>query len=37
MKSHNLGPNGAIITCLNIFSTQIHSIIEVLSKKTENE
>jgi GTPase SAR1 family protein len=35
MVSHGLGPNGAIMTCLNLFATSIHKIIEVLEKKTE--
>jgi GTPase SAR1 family protein len=35
MISHGLGPNGAIMTCLNLFSTNIHKIIDVLEKKTE--
>lgn len=37
MKSHNLGPNGSIMTCLNIFATQIHKIVDVLSKKSDLE
>jgi|LauGreDrversion4_2_1035121.scaffolds.fasta_scaffold714827_2 GTPase SAR1 family protein len=37
MKSHNLGPNGSIMTCLNIFATQIHKIVDVLSKKDSLE
>jgi GTPase SAR1 family protein len=35
MSSHGLGPNGAIMTCLNLFATSINKIIEVLEKKTE--
>jgi GTPase SAR1 family protein len=35
MKTHGLGPNGAIMTCLNLFSTNVHKIIDVLEKKTE--
>jgi GTPase SAR1 family protein len=35
MIGHNLGPNGAIMTCLNLFSTNIHKIIELLEKKDE--
>ena len=35
MLSHGLGPNGAIMTCLNLFSTNIHKIIDVLEKKTD--
>jgi GTPase SAR1 family protein len=27
MVSHGLGPNGAIMTCLNLFATSIHKII----------
>jgi len=37
MKSHNLGPNGSIMTCLNIFATQIHKIVDVLSQKDSLE
>jgi GTPase SAR1 family protein len=37
MKTHNLGPNGSIMTCLNLFTTQIHQIIDVLSKKSDIE
>ena len=33
MLSNNLGPNGAILTCLNIFSTNIDKIIEILNQK----
>jgi GTPase SAR1 family protein len=35
MTSHGLGPNGAIMTCLNLFATSIHKIIGVLEKKEE--
>ena len=35
MLTHGLGPNGAIMTCLNLFSTNIHKIIDVLEKKTD--
>ena len=35
MTSHSLGPNGAIMTCLNLFATSIHKIIDVLEKKDE--
>ena len=37
MVSHGLGPNGAIMTCLNLFATSIHKIIDVLEKKNELE
>jgi GTPase SAR1 family protein len=35
MTNHSLGPNGAIMTCLNLFATSIHKIIDVLEKKEE--
>lgn len=35
MLNHGLGPNGAIMTCLNLFSTNIHKIIDVLEKKDD--
>jgi GTPase SAR1 family protein len=35
MTTHGLGPNGAIMTCLNLFATSINKIIEVLETKTE--
>lgn len=35
MISNNLGPNGAIMTCLNLFATNIHKIIEIVEKKKE--
>jgi GTPase SAR1 family protein len=35
MVGHGLGPNGAIMTCLNLFSTNIHKIIDVLENKDE--
>ena len=35
MKSNNLGPNGAILTSLNLFSTNIDKLITLLEKKTD--
>ena len=35
MINHGLGPNGAIMTCLNLFSTNIHKIIDLLEKKED--
>ena len=35
MTGNGLGPNGAIMTCLNLFATNIHKIIDLLEKKTE--
>jgi GTPase SAR1 family protein len=33
MIANGLGPNGAIMTCLNLFATNIHKIIELLENK----
>lgn len=35
MLNNNLGPNGAIMTCLNLFATNIHKIINLLENKKE--
>ena len=35
MKSNNLGPNGAILTSLNLFSTNIDKLITLLENKTD--
>lgn len=35
MNTHGLGPNGSIMTCLNLFATSIDKIIGVLEKKLE--
>ena len=35
MKANNLGPNGAILTCLNLFSTNIDKVIILLEKKND--
>jgi GTPase SAR1 family protein len=40
MKDHQLGPNGAILTALNLFTSQPEKIvarIEEVMKKSENE
>ena len=37
MMANGLGPNGAIMTCLNLFATNIHKIVELLEKKEELE
>lgn len=34
MKSYNLGPNGGILTSLNLFATKIDQIITLLEKRT---
>ncbi|XP_072380353.1 GPN-loop GTPase 1 [Diabrotica undecimpunctata] len=36
MKQYNLGPNGAIVTSLNLFSTKIPEVIDFI-KKSQNE
>lgn len=36
MKSHGLGPNGGILTCLNLFTTRFDQVME-LCKKRSNE
>lgn len=35
MTSNNLGPNGAILTSLNLFSTNIDKVISILEKKDD--
>ena len=35
MLSNNLGPNGAILTCLNLFSTNIDKVISILESKED--
>lgn len=37
MKTYNLGPNGAIMTSLNLFSTNIHKVVDLLEKKKKEE
>lgn len=36
MKQYQLGPNGAIVTSLNLFSTKFSDVIDFISK-TEQE
>eukprot|EP00922_Rhytidocystis_sp_ex-Travisia-forbesii_P006127 GHVS01008872.1.p1 GENE.GHVS01008872.1~~GHVS01008872.1.p1 ORF type:complete len:314 (+),score=46.38 GHVS01008872.1:37-942(+) len=36
MKQYKLGPNGAIMTCLNLFATRIDSFIGLLEKRAPN-
>nr|CAJ2469314.1 unnamed protein product [Leishmania braziliensis] len=33
MKKYRLGPNGAIMTSLNLFATKIHQVVSLLEKK----
>ena len=35
MASKYLGPNGAILTCLNLFSTNIDKVVSILEPKTD--
>lgn len=35
MQSHNLGPNGSIMTCLNLFATNIHKVVSLLESKKD--
>lgn len=35
MKEYNLGPNGAIVTSLNLFSTKIDQVITLVEKKSD--
>ncbi|KAI4164762.1 MAG: hypothetical protein LQ342_001737 [Letrouitia transgressa] len=34
MKDYNLGPNGGILTSLNLFATKIDQLIQILEKRT---
>ena len=36
MKQYNLGPNGAIMTSLNLFATRIDQVIGFIEKKQED-
>jgi GTPase SAR1 family protein len=33
MRQHNLGPNGAIMTSLNLFATRFDQVITLLDKR----
>jgi GTPase SAR1 family protein len=35
MLANGLGPNGAIITCLNLFATNINKIVDLLEQKSD--
>ncbi|KEG06805.1 putative XPA-interacting protein [Trypanosoma grayi] len=37
MKQYRLGPNGAIMTSLNLFATKFHQVISILEKKENLE
>ncbi|CDK25752.1 unnamed protein product [Kuraishia capsulata CBS 1993] len=36
MEEYNLGPNGAIVTSLNLFATKIDQVINLVEKRSEN-
>lgn len=36
MEEYNLGPNGAIVTSLNLFSTKIDQVIKLVEKRQDN-
>lgn len=33
MQKYKLGPNGAIVTCLNLFATKFDQVYDILKKK----
>lgn len=35
MKSYSLGPNGAILTCLNLFAAQFDQVVNLIEKKQD--
>ena len=35
MKSYQLGPNGAILTCLNLFAAQFDQVVNLIGKKQD--
>ena len=37
MKQFKLGPNGAILTSLNLFATKFDQVLNILEKRSENE
>ena len=37
MKEYQLGPNGAILTCLNIFAAQFDQVIKLIESKDDLE
>ncbi|KPA76397.1 putative XPA-interacting protein [Leptomonas pyrrhocoris] len=36
MKNYRLGPNGAIMTSLNLFATKIHQVVSLLEKRKDS-
>lgn len=37
MEEYNLGPNGAIVTSLNLFSTKIDQVLKLVERKSEDK
>jgi hypothetical protein len=37
MKQYGLGPNGAIVTCLNLFATKFSQLISLLQKSQKHK
>eukprot|EP00762_Andalucia_godoyi_P003623 ANDGO_00748.mRNA.1 GPN-loop GTPase 1 len=37
MKQYELGPNGAIMTCLNLFGTKMHELMQLLETKVDKD
>ena len=37
MKQHKLGPNGAILTCLNLFATKFDQVMDILERRAFGE
>ena len=37
MKQHKLGPNGAILTCLNLFATKFDQVMNILERRCFGE
>ncbi|KAI0033605.1 XPA-binding protein 1 [Vararia minispora EC-137] len=36
MKQYNLGPNGGILTALNLFTTKLDQVLEIVEKRADN-
>jgi GTPase SAR1 family protein len=37
MQQHNLGPNGAIMTSLNLYATKFDQVIQILEERADNQ
>ena len=36
MKQYNLGPNGGIVTSLNLFATRFDQVMSIIDKRTDD-